>query len=81
MFKLDNTNKQIPLNVLHVAAPKDRYFNNGRVEEHLRRIFNEVDIFHIKGTSHAPTIIATAKEAAPLIPPGLRRKFNQKIKV
>lgn len=73
MFYLDNTNRPIDLPVYHVAAKKDRYFNNVRVEEHMRRIFKDFLIFYTKAPNHAPTIIATAKEAAPFFPSALRK--------
>lgn len=73
MFKLDNTKTRINLPVYHVASRKDRYFDNVRVEEHMRRIFTDFSIFYIKSDNHAPTIVATAKEAAPFVPAPLRR--------
>jgi pimeloyl-ACP methyl ester carboxylesterase len=78
MFSLDNTKKRVNLPVYHVAAKKDRYFNNVKVEEHMRRIFNDFEAFYTKAPNHAPTIIATTKEAAPFIPPALRRIINSK---
>lgn len=73
MFNLDLTHTRIDLPVYHVAAKKDRYFNNVKVEEHMRQIFSDFKIFYTKAPNHAPTIIATAKEAAPFVPPGLKR--------
>ncbi len=78
MFSLDNTHTRVNLPVYHVAAKKDRYFNNVRVEEHMRRIFNDFEVFYTTAPNHAPTIIATANEAAPFVPPGLRRILNRK---
>lgn len=78
MFKLDNTKVHIDLPVWHVASKKDRYFNHTRVEEHMRRIFRDFDIAYTKDPNHAPTIIATAKDAAPFIPPELRKVLRQK---
>lgn len=77
MFLLDNTDRLINLPVHHVASRKDRYFDNGRVEEHMRRIFTDFEMYYMKGENHAPTIIADAKDAAPFIPPGVRRKFAE----
>jgi pimeloyl-ACP methyl ester carboxylesterase len=78
MFKLDNTKKRIDLPVWHVASKKDRYFNHVRVEEHLRRIYNDFHIAYTKDPNHAPTIIADAKAAAPFIPTELRRELARK---
>lgn len=80
MFTLDNTKVQVDLPVHHVAAPKDRYFDNIRVEQHMRQAFSEFNLYQTKAPNHAPTIIATAKEAAPFIPAALRRQMA-KVKV
>ena len=80
MFKLDSTNVPIDLPVWHVASKKDRYFDHNKVEEHLRRIFNDFSIAYTNDPNHAPTIIADAKDAAPFIPPELRRKLSRKPK-
>ena len=73
MFNLDLTPTRVELPVYHVAAKKDRYFDNVKVEEHMRRIFSDFKGFYTKAPNHAPTIIATAKEAAPFVPPGLKK--------
>jgi pimeloyl-ACP methyl ester carboxylesterase len=73
MFYLDNTKVPVALPVYHVAAKNDRYFNNVKVEENMRRIFTDFKIFYSKTPNHAPTVIATAKEASPFIPPGLKK--------
>jgi pimeloyl-ACP methyl ester carboxylesterase len=73
MFYLDNTKVPVDLPVYHVAAKKDRYFNNLKVEEHMRRIFTDFIIFYTKAPNHAPTVIATAKEAGPFFPESLRK--------
>lgn len=75
MFELDNTTKHIDLPVHHVASRKDRYFDNTRVEEHMRRIFPYYKIYFMRSHNHAPTIIATPKDAAPFIPNSLREFF------
>jgi pimeloyl-ACP methyl ester carboxylesterase len=77
MFNLDNTQTRINLPVYHVAAKKDRYFDNVKVEEHMRRIFNDFTVFYTKAPNHAPTVIATAKDAAPFIPAGLKRLLSK----
>lgn len=79
MLTLDNTKKRVDLPVIHVAAKKDRYFNNTVVEQHLRQIFKDYEIYYMKG-NHAPTIIADAKAAAPFIPAGVRKLLNKKSK-
>lgn len=73
MFKVDNTKVQLNMPVYHVASRHDRYFDNVRVEEHMRRIFTDFKIYYMRSHNHAPTIIANAKDAAPFIPKALRR--------
>ena len=80
MFSLDNTQVPVALPVFHVAVKKDRYFDNLRVEEHMRRIFTDFQIFYTKVPNHAPTVIATAKEASPFVPEAMKRKLRQKVK-
>lgn len=77
MFTLDNTKKRINLPVYHVAAKKDRYFDEVKVEEHMRRIFTDFIPFYTQAPNHAPTVIATAKEAAPFVPAALKRRLNK----
>ncbi len=73
MLTLDNTKVRVNLPVHHVVAKHDRYFNNVKVEEHMRRIFSDFRLFYSVAPSHAPTIVADAKTAAPFIPPALRK--------
>lgn len=81
MFALDNTKVQVNLPVYHVAAKKDRFFNNVKVEEHLRRVYTDFKIYYTSAPNHAPTVIATAKEAAPFMPAELRKIISGKVKV
>lgn len=77
MMTLDNTQKRIDLPVWHVASKKDRYFNNIRVEEHMRRIFNDFHIAFSKDSNHAPTIIADMKTATPFFPEEIKRQLRK----
>lgn len=77
MFHLDNTHSRVNLPVYHVAAKKDRYFNNIKVEQHMRMIFSDFTIFYTKAPNHAPTVIATAKDAAPFMPSDLKKLLRQ----
>lgn len=78
MLTLNNCTKRVELPVYHVAARKDRYFDNARVEEHFRLIFKDYQVLYTRAPSHAPTVIATAREAAPFIPVGLRKLLDAK---
>ncbi len=72
MFDVDLCTKQVNLPVYHVAVGDDRYFDNHVVEQHMRIIYNDFTLVQSKMEAHAPTVIATAKEAAPLIPKAIR---------
>lgn len=73
MFQLDLCNAQVDLKLYHVGVKKDRYFDNHVVEQHLRVIYKEFENVPTKMALHAPTVVATANEAAPFIPDYLRK--------
>jgi pimeloyl-ACP methyl ester carboxylesterase len=77
-LKLDNCRQRIDLDVYHIGVEADRYFDNHIVEQHMRVIFND---FHLVATldlvSHAPSVVATAAEAAPFVPEKLRQLLRQ----
>jgi len=77
MLTADLTKKQIKLPVYHVAVNVDRYFDNHRVEQHLGVIYNPVKVIKADSAAHAPTVVATAKDAAGFFPPALRRLLAQ----
>ena len=73
MFKLDNCAQRVNMPVWHVEVDGDQYFDPRRVEQHLHVTFSDVHIVRSHLAHHAPSIIAAEAEAAPLIPPPLRR--------
>lgn len=77
MFKANVCDVQVSLPVHHVAAEVDRYFDNHRVEQHLGIIFEAVYVIPVKSKLHAPTVVATPKEAAHYIPTKLRRLLSK----
>ncbi len=72
-LRLDNCRKQVNLPVWHVSVKADRYFDNRVVEQHMRVVFTEFNEVESKMDTHAPSVIADMKTAAPLIPQKLRR--------
>lgn len=75
---LDNCKIRIDLPVHHIAIVGDRYFDNLKVEQHYRSIFNDFTLLaELDLVNHAPSVIATAEEAAPFVPPELRRLLNE----
>lgn len=73
MLTLDVCDIPLKVKTYHVAPDKDRYFDNHVVEQHMRVIFDDFEVLKTSMPSHAPSIIATAKDAAPYVPPKLRR--------
>ena len=77
MLTLDNCKVKIDLPVWHAGMKVDHFFDNTVIEQHMRIIFTDYYgmILNLPQHAHAPTVIADAKEAAPFIPPKLRRKL------
>jgi pimeloyl-ACP methyl ester carboxylesterase len=73
MFTIDVCDKPVDVPVYHVTATEDRYFDNEIVRQHLNVIFRSVEMISTNMSNHAPSIMATAKEAAPYIPPRVRK--------
>lgn len=73
MFTVDNCQKQINLPVWHVTVKADQYFDGYHIEQHMRVIFNDFHQVVSRQTAHAPSVIADAQAAAPLIPAKIRR--------
>lgn len=73
MFTLDLCKERVNLDVYHVAVAHDRYFDNEVVEQHLGVIYNKVSVITSVMPNHGPTVVATAKDAAPFIPRRLRQ--------
>ena len=74
---LDNCKVHIDLPVWHVSTEHDHFYDHTIVEQHLRIIF---DNFHDAPTTllnHAPSVLATAEMAAPLLPKALRKVLSQ----
>lgn len=77
MLKLNLKGKHVNLPVYHVSVDSDRYFNNVKVEEHMREIYKDFHVFRTKFPTHSPTVVASAKEVEPFVPPGLRRLLRK----
>ncbi len=80
MFHLDLCDKQATVPVYHVAVSSDQYFDNTIVEQHLAIIYPIVHVIPVTLTAHMPTIVATAKDAAPFIPRKLRTILARAVK-
>lgn len=73
MFCLDLCDMQVKLPMYHVAPRQDRYFDNEVVSQHMQIIFSEFHSIETTLPAHAPTVVASAKDAAPYVPQKLRR--------
>ncbi|TXG77941.1 alpha/beta hydrolase, partial [Patescibacteria group bacterium] len=69
---LDNCQARIELPVWHVSVDADRYFDNRLVVEHLKVIYEKVNVAKAKLDSHAPSIIADRAAARGLVPYRIR---------
>ena len=67
----------IDLPIYHAGVVNDHYFNNLRVEQHMRMIYSDFIYGKIKTPTHAPSIVATAKEAAIFVPKEFIRVMNK----
>jgi len=70
---LDNCTVQVPLPVWHVSSAHDHFFDHRVVEQHMRIIFSEFHEAEAITESHAPSVIADAVAAEPMVPPKLRK--------
>lgn len=72
LLTVNNCNKKVDLPVWHISVEGEKYFHNDRVEQHLRIIFNDYHNAVSILNNHAPSVIATKEDAAPLIPQKMR---------
>ncbi|MBI2009024.1 alpha/beta hydrolase [Candidatus Saccharibacteria bacterium] len=78
MFKLELPNKgHVGLPIYHAGVDNDHYFNSVKVEQHMRMIYSDFVHGKVKSASHAPSIIATAKDAAYFVPKEFIRVMNK----
>lgn len=74
-LEVDNCDRQINLPVMHVVSQEDHYFNNRIVEQHMSIVFSDYKRFVANSKAHTPSILASKKDMAILLPPGLRRQL------
>ncbi len=73
MFTIDVCDQTVNVPIYHVTATEDRYFDNEIVQQHLNVIFSKVKMISTNMPNHAPSIMASAKEAAPYVPSQIRK--------
>ena len=72
MLTADNCQKSVDLPVWHIAVEGEKYFDNNSVEQHYRIIFSDFHLAVSMLDNHAPSVIATKEQSAPLIPDEVR---------
>ncbi len=78
MLTIDLCSQTINLPVYHVSVPDDFYFNNSVVEQHMRIVYKDFEAIPIAAnTPHAPTVLATAKQASAFVPAKLKRMLTR----
>ncbi len=77
MLHVNLCNSQVKLPVHHVSVAGDQYFDNYKVEQHMRVIYEDFKDHKAIMDAHMPTIVASSKEIAPLIPQSLRRLLSR----
>lgn len=77
LLTLDNCKVRVNLPVWHVATTNDHYFDNNLVEQHMRVIFNDFDLAQFEMKAHAPSVLATEKDAAVYIPNEVRKMLRR----
>ncbi len=78
-FSLDNCQKRVNLPVWHISVDADRYFDNHRVEQHMRVIFADFHAAKSKINNHAPSVILTKADARHMIPPKIRQLLSERV--
>jgi pimeloyl-ACP methyl ester carboxylesterase len=73
---LDNCTVRVDLPVWHVHTVNDHLLDHTVVEQHMRVIFSDFYAVETKIMSHAPSVIADAEMAAPLVPRKLRKALG-----
>ncbi|MDB5170987.1 MAG: alpha/beta hydrolase [Candidatus Saccharibacteria bacterium] len=76
-LKFDNCDVRVKLPIWHISAKADHFFDNNLVEQHMRVIFTDFHSAEIDMKTHAPSVIADEKDAAPLVPAKLRRVLTK----
>lgn len=72
-LNLDNCKTRVDLPVWHVSSKNDHYFDNTIVEQHMRVVFSDYHHAVADLKAHTPSVVASRKAMAVLVPPPLRR--------
>lgn len=75
-LQLDNCKVRVNLPLWHVGTKNDHFFDHKIVEQHMRVIFTDFYETEALAENHAPSVIADAEMAAPLVPMKLRKALK-----
>lgn len=79
ILNIDLTDKKIDIPVWQVLLGGDQYFDGDKVTKNLNKIFSQVHTVRANTNSHAPTVVANAKEAAGMWPDEIRKELERDV--
>ncbi len=79
MFSLNLKGVRVDQDVYYIYVAKDRYLNQNMVEVNIKQIYSGFEAVESVMPTHAPTVIATAKEAAPFVPRRIRELLRKPV--
>jgi len=78
MLNVDNCQVKVDLPVIHISVKQDNYFDQHRVEQHMRVTFSDYQHFQANLNKHTPSIIADKKQTSDFIPKGVKTLLRKK---
>jgi len=75
MFHIDLCGQKVNVQMHHVMPKSDVYFDHRVVEQHMKIIFDDVQVYSTGLPNHVPSIVATAEEIEPFFPKKLQKNF------
>lgn len=76
-LQLDNCGQPVDVPLWHVSTTADHFFDHKVVEKHLKLIYKDFNSAEADLNSHAPSVLADAAMAAPMLPEKLRQVLSQ----
>lgn len=76
-LKVDNCSKRVNVPIWHISTSADHFFDHRIVEQHLQLIYKDYHSAEANLQSHAPSVLADEKMAAPMVPPALRKVLSR----
>lgn len=80
MLNIDLVNTKIDLPIWRIVLDGDQYLDGHRVTENMKRIYAKVFVAKANIDSHAPTVVARAKDAESMLPDLVRNELIKKAK-